>query len=142
MSGLSLQDCPLHDPTSIGDDWMFYGLPWHDEFYQLFDVCFEMHPWEELQKSHAKRPPDYKGRLNLLSQSQALFMQKLVPDVPEALVYPLGDIVGQLGIDYFNSSIAYAMAMAICNKPSEISIWGVDMTATEEYAVQRPTWSS
>jgi len=43
-----------------------------------------------------------------------------------------------LGIDYFNSSIAYAMAMAICDKPEEISIWGVDMTATEEYATQRP----
>jgi len=138
MSSVSLQDCPLHNPLEIDDDWLFYGLPWHEEFYQLFDVCFEMHPWEELKKSHARRPVEYKERLNWLSRSQKVYMQKAVGDVPGAEAYPLGDIVGQLGIDYFNSSIAYAMAMAICNKPSEISIWGVDMTATEEYAVQRP----
>lgn len=51
--------------------------------------------------------------------------------------YPLKDVLASFGIDFFNSTIDYAIALAITKKPKEIHIYGVNMTHTSEYEYQK-----
>lgn len=62
-----------------------------------------------------------------------------VPDsrLPKAIVYPYKEMIDKYGKYFFTSSLAWMMAMAIEQRPEKIGIWGVDMSAAEEYGYQR-----
>ena len=51
--------------------------------------------------------------------------------------YPIDKVVGIFGTDFFNSTIDYALALAITQKPKEIHIYGVLMSHTSEYEYQK-----
>jgi hypothetical protein len=42
--------------------------------------------------------------------------------------FPLGPLVGDLGCAYFNNTVAYAIAFALWNKVSHLTVFGVDFT--------------
>jgi hypothetical protein len=73
-----------------------------------------------------------------------VYMQKLWPDVPNGVVYPLEVIMSQFG-DYFTNSISYQIALAVLEGFKEIHIYGVDMAVSspkllhDEYSHQRPS---
>ena len=48
--------------------------------------------------------------------------------VPYAEEYPLPYLVGDLGCAYFNNTVAYAIAFALWNQVSHLTIFGVDFT--------------
>lgn len=50
------------------------------------------------------------------------------PDYPGTVAYPLQDVVRDLGTIYFNSTAAYAVALAIHQRAKEILCFGVDFT--------------
>jgi hypothetical protein len=112
---------PWNDP-----DWQKYGLPWDEGYWQRLDCGFEMHDSRLLASEHSRRKADYLDRLKELPR---LYMQAN---------YPFDDVAKTIGGYYFNSSIAYAMALAIHEGAEEIGVWGVDLVADEEYAYQRP----
>ena len=58
-------------------------------------------------------------------------------DIPNATAYPMEDVSAVVG-DYFNSSIAYMLGLAIVEKVDRIGIWGVDLNCDDEFAYQRP----
>ena len=157
LSQSTHEDAPWGD-----DDWELWGLPW-DSMWELIDVHFEMHPLELLKEPEAYRPPGYIDRLNSLS---TLYMQNGW-EIPNAMSYPLAEVINTLGVDYFNSSISYMLGLAIHRiksyryndkafiardtplYESKIGLWGVDManiTATHpddpsfktEFEYQRP----
>ena len=73
------------------------------------------------------------------------FHDGLEDDIKEAGIpsldkdsYPLDDVVKKFKSEYFTSSIAYMLALAIMKKPKEISLWGIDLEHGTEYAHQRP----
>lgn len=107
--------------------WEKWGLPWHEGYWRLMQRHFEMHDMRLLKSEHCKRPADYFDRLG---ECETLYMQEAYPEVPNAIRYPFEDG------GYYNSSIAYAMALAI-READEIALWGVDMAASEEYAYQK-----
>lgn len=88
-----------------------------------------------LLKSATCRKPGYLDRLRDLDVP--LFMQSAYQEIPNAMAYPYGEVSKITG-DYWNSSIAYMLAMAISENPDEIGIYGVDMKADDEYGYQRP----
>ncbi len=61
--------------------------------------------------------------------------EKYFPNVEK---YPFRQVAETIGEYYYNSSIAYAMALAIHEGAEEIGIYGVDMKADDEYGYQRP----
>ena len=145
-----------HEDAPWGDDeWEIWGLPW-DSMWELIDIHFEIHALE-LLKDSTILPPRYFDRLNSLS---TLYMQKEYSDVPNAMAYPLAEVINTLGVDYFNSSISYMLGLAIHRiksyryrdtplYESKIGLWGVDMDDIEaldpndpsyktEYKYQRP----
>ena len=65
-----------------------------------------------------------------------LYMQSKYFD--SATRYPFDEVATTIGRHYFNSSIAYAMALAIHEGAEEIAIYGVDMKGDDEYGYQKP----
>ncbi len=113
-------------------EWELWGLPWDDYGWPVFSRCFEMHDLRLLESEHSKRKPDYMERL---SHCQNLYMQDAY--FPFAKRYPFEEVAKTTGA-YWNSSIAYAMAMAIHEGADEIGLWGVDMKGDDEYGYQKP----
>ena len=134
-------DAPYDDPN-----WEVWGLPWDEDRWPYFDRLFEIHPLELLKKPEARRRPGYLDRLRSLTAP--LFMQSRYSEIPNAIPYPVERVISELGKDYFNSSIAYLMALAITEGADRIGIWGVDMADLEsspgdpsyisEFSYQRP----
>lgn len=119
-----------------GTEWEVWGLAWDSERYR-FDRAFEMHDMKTLTTS--KEPiyqnlPDYLDRISLCRR---IYMPEAYSDVPGAERYPYEAVAAVCG-DYWESSIAYMVSLAITEGAEEIGIYGVNMKADEEYAYQRP----
>lgn len=111
-------------------------MPWDEGYWVLYDRLFEMHDLR-LLKSATCRKPDYLERLKSLDVQ--LFMQEAYQEIPNSMAYPFDEVSKVTG-GVFNSSLAYMLAMAICERPAQIGIWGVDMEADDEYGYQRPNF--
>lgn len=116
----SCRDAPWGDPA-----WEKWGLPWHDGYWPKYDRLFEMHDKRLLESAHSKRPDGYMARL----AESLVFTQDN---------YPFAEVAETIGAAYWNSSIAYALALAIHEGAEEIAIFGVDMKGDDEYGYQKP----
>ncbi len=124
-----------HDAAPWDDKtWQKWGLPW-DGYWARMDRLFEMHDLRLIKGQHARYVPDYLDRLRACDVP--LYMQQAYDEIPNAKAFPFDEVGATTG-HYWNSSIAYLMAMAIHEGAEEISIYGVDMDKGEEYAYQRP----
>lgn len=125
-----------HDKAPWGDpDWQVWGLPWDVKGWPYMDRHFEMHDFRLLDSKHSKRSADYWQRLH---DCQRLYVQQETLTLPTAIEYPFEAVAQSIGQAYWNSSIAYALALAIHERADEIAIFGVDMSADDEYGYQRP----
>lgn len=109
-------------------DWETWGLPW-DGHAPQYDRLFEMHDpslWRGNEKHVAR----------LRELDMPIWMQEIQDDFP-SVAYPLWSVVSMTG-DYFGSSIAYMLALAIYEEADEIGLWGVDLHAEDGYDHQRP----
>jgi len=118
---------PWSDPA-----WEKWGLPWDSDWVRM-DRLFEMHDIRLLNSEHSKRKDGYLNRLR--DCEATLYMQK--DYFPCATAYPFDEVAKTTGA-YWNSSIAYAMALAIHEEADEIGVYGVDMKGDDEYCYQRP----
>lgn len=120
-----------HDLAPFGSpEWEVWGLPW-DGYWAQMDRHFEMHDMRLLTGPHSRRKPDYFDKLR---QCKTLYMQQAWEN---AQAYPFDQVAKTTGY-YWNSSIAYAMALAIHEQAEEIAVFGVDMTGNDEYGYQKP----
>jgi hypothetical protein len=55
-----------------------------------------------------------------------IYTSELDPNFPGGVLYPLQEVVNNLGFTYFNSTVAYAVAYAIHIKVKEIKLYGCD----------------
>jgi hypothetical protein len=122
--------------------WKIWGCsPGAYAVVERADAWFEMHRWE----------PPVIGRPDLqvpwfspeyclwLKQFQGdVYMAEQLPDVPRSIAYPWQEMVDKYGPYFMNSSLSWMFALAL-EQPGieEIGLWGVDMSATEEYGYQR-----
>ena len=130
-------DAPYEDP-----DWEVWGLPWDEERWPYCDRLFDIHPLECIRKATPSFYRDgYEDRLKELEYP--LYMQEDYVDIPNAIEYPLKEVSDLVG-DYYNSSVAYMLALAIYEEYDKIGLWGVDMIGrgemghADEYADERP----
>lgn len=125
-----------HDLAPWGDsDWEIWGLPWDDAGWAMMARHFEMHDLRLLESAHSRRKPGYFDRLK---ECPRLYMQEAYAGFPAAVAYPYEEVSKSICAPYWNSSIAYAMALAIHEGAEQIGIYGVDMALGEEYAYQKP----
>jgi len=106
----------------IPEDYELWGVSL-DPGWSSFDRLFEMHDISTLRPRNLKRLDDIWV---------PLYMQK--DDYPSAVKYPLKQVIA-LGKDYFQSSIAYMIGLAILEDYKEIGLFGI--SAEEDYGNQR-----
>ena len=112
-----------HDAAPWTDQsWQKWGMPWDWRWAEL-DRCFEVHQPEILFGEDY--PPDYRDRLE---NCAGLVLQR---------DYPIDAVIKTIGRDYFQSSVAYMLALAIHEGATEIGLWGVEMGDDTPYAHQR-----
>lgn len=111
-------------------DWEIWGLPWDEGYWLRMSRLFEMHDLRLLQSAASKRGPDYLERLQEIDVP--LYMQEQY--FPNVTPFPFDCTPRR----YYNSSIAYAIALAIHENAEEIAVYGVDMKGDDEYGYQKP----
>lgn len=108
------------------------------------DPMQHVHLWWEIHRYEPGQPwfsPEYCA---FLAKHPKVMVAQAVPQIPNGVPVPVEDLVDEFGPYFFTSSLAWMFAMAIkhievAGKPagSAIGLWGVDMSATEEYGFQR-----
>ncbi len=128
MSDSSRHRIPWNDP-----EWELWGLGVDSERYRFARV-FEMHNWADLI---AELGDDLAPYLEKLGCCSRVLMHDTLEAVPGSEVYPFERVAAVCG-GWWESSIGYALALAITEGAKEIAVYGVDMKANEEYAYQYP----
>lgn len=94
--------------------------------------------WFELHTLDRKFLPHNQPWVNVITKHPRVYIAYPDQRLPNGIVYPIAELVEKYGRDFFTSSLAYMLALAIEQKPEVIGMWGVDMSANEEYSQQRP----
>lgn len=121
-----------HDQAPFWKGTEMWGLPWDEGYWRQYSRLFEMHDIKLLTDVECRK----EGYLDRLRDCDTiLYMQEAY--FPSATAFPFEEVAKVTG-EYWNSSIAYMLALAITENYEKISIYGVDMRAEEEYFYQRP----
>lgn len=140
----SVRRAPYSDPS-----WTIWACsPGAIGFVSRCDRFFEIHGW---RPENPCREANYVNKLKTLTCP--IFMVHPVPELPTSVPYPKEEVLGYSygrTIDHdgnvrsahfdptdFSSSLSWMLAMAIMERPDEIGLWGVDMSAQEEWHGQR-----
>lgn len=66
-----------------------------------------------------------------------IYMVDRIPGIPNSVRFPIERVMhGHL--DYFTSSVAFMIALAIQEGFKEIGLWGIDLIVGDEYFYQKP----
>ncbi len=121
---------PFNDPS-----WQIWGCsPGNMNALPRVNLWFELHSnllWPE-HESYGKPYIEW-----LKGQSFPVYMQDQSL-VPNALIFPMIELVAEFGRDFVTSSFAWMMALAMKMGASEIALYGIDMASRDEYILQRP----
>lgn len=115
----------------VDSEWEKWGLAW-DGDWAGFDRVFEIH--DPASFCDDCYPKNYRERL---SHCPRLYLQRKMPEFPGSIEYPLADVVKTVGMDYFQSSVAYMIALAVHEGAEEIAIFGASMGDDTPYGYQR-----
>lgn len=119
---------PFNDP-----EWEIWGCSPANVDLPRCDVFFEIHAIDTTLQE-----PQYKAFVEWCRKHPKIYMQEKRPEYPGAIVYPKDEMFKKFGPYFWTSSLSYMLALAIDKKPEAIGLWGVDMSAEDEYAHQRP----
>lgn len=140
----SVNLAPYSDPS-----WTIFGCsPGVYAVAARVDAWFELHRWEPgvIGRAGTQVPwfsPEYVA---WMGKQPNVWMYDAVPEIPGSKRLPVEDLTAKYGTYFFTSSIAFMLACAIediledravTGDMGAISMYGVDMAASEEYGYQR-----
>ena len=128
-------------------DSEIYALPWDFEYACRASKLFEMHDRGLLELPESLRSADYFERLKEFTQP--IYMQEQYPDIPMSTPYPLDEVKESVfkgfprgawstQTDWYNSSPAYMIALAIHEGATSIGLYGIDVRDDSEFAYESP----
>ena len=124
----SVRLAPYGDPS-----WEIWGCsPGVYGVAPRIDAWFELHRFEPGQPWFSPEYCMWMSRLQV-----PVWMAEHRPEIPASQRLPQEELVKKYGPYFFSSSLAWMMAMAIEAGATKIGLWGVDMSANEEYESQR-----
>lgn len=118
---------PFGDPS-----WEIWACSPQNYDFPRVDAWFELHNLDR------KWRPDNVLYTEKLIQHPRVYIAKPDPRLPNGILFNPQRFLDRYGEDFFTSSLAWMLAFAIEQAPEAIGIWGVDMSATDEYDYQRP----
>jgi hypothetical protein len=121
---------PFNDPS-----WAIWGCsPGNQGVLPRVDAWFEIHGSNLLEPETRHYGEPYLAWLK--QQKFPIYMQDQSL-VPNAITYPMKEMVHEFGPYFFTSSFAWMMALAIHTGATEIALYGIDMASKGEYEKQR-----
>lgn len=107
------------------------------------EVWFETHRFAPAPPGPDRNAPGTKPWFSpeftaFLAAHPLVFMNEKHPSIPNSERLIFEELVAKYGPYHFTSTVAWMLAMAIELKPKTIGLWGIDMSAHEEHAYQRP----
>lgn len=148
-AGTSMEMAPFKDPA-----WAIWGCS--PGTYPICaknrsDVFFEVHRWLPTAPGLVGAPgtkPWFSPEFHefLRNHKGPVFMAEAQPLIPNSVRIPFEALTAKYGPYFWTSSISYMIAMAIdelapraqAGEQVAIGMWGVDMSAGEEWNYQRP----
>jgi len=103
------------------------------------DLVFHMDDIR-IQEVRAKAAPDSNiaAMVDWIKHSSVpVVTSRAHPDYPALVEFPLEDVLNNLGHDYFNSTAAYAVALAIHVGATQISVFGMDFTYANTHHAEK-----
>lgn len=96
--------------------------------------------WFDIHETAINRPKHIKNLINL---GCPVYVRDERPDIPNSIVYPLEEIKREFfrnvnRVQFFTSTIAYMIALAIHEGAEEISLFGINQALQTEYAHHLP----
>lgn len=119
---------PFNDP-----EWEIWACSPANCDLPRVDAFFEIHGMDTTLKE-----AQYADYVKWCQKHPRVYMQEQRSEFPGAVVYPFADMRARFGDYFWTSSLAYMLALAINEQPEVIGLWGVDMSAHDEYGHQRP----
>ena len=120
---------PYDDPT-----WSCWGLN------QLYRHIPRADRWIEIHANWNDHVVEGTDHHKWLSEAPIpIYMAERVESIPNSVKFPLDRIMRQGGHpDYFTSTVAFGIALAIEEGFKEIGLWGIDLIVGDEYFYQKP----
>lgn len=119
--------------------------PYEDETYEIWglnqvnrmipraDRWFDIHHnWDE----HVVEGTDHLGFLQAFPGP--IYMTQRIKTIPNSVRFPIEDCIAITGLDYFQSTIGFMMALAIRDGFKTIALYGIDLVCGEEWDYQKP----
>lgn len=143
--GRSAVDAPVADPS-----WELWGMNgFHRAASADFKLAFEEARWALWFDMHTLAYTREYGAKAKIGDAQEVWLQQphpfpilsveARPEWPSVEPYPIDDVIAKTGRDYFTSTIAYALALALTmDGVAEVGLWGIDLCHDTEYSDQRP----
>jgi len=105
------------------------------------DRWLQIHPRD--WSSQGQKPTGYwgrpKGHYTFLKKFKGpVYMSYPEPDIPNCVEYPFERFRKKFKREYFTGSFAYLVALAIDEKVDKIYLYGINLTAIDEWVHQRP----
>lgn len=138
---------PQYPPSDVIDDtWQIWGVsPGAFAVVPRADRWFELHRWEPGKPWFSPEYVEFLKRFR-----GPVYTGGVVPEIQNHVVFPLARVEERFTSYFLHSSLSPMLALAILeiedyraahpeHDPEEdiIGLWGVDMSATEEYGDQR-----
>jgi hypothetical protein len=127
--GSTHDDAPWQDET-----WERWGMPKGGNVPRCH-FLFEMHSRKVIKDIHG---PTYWPRLGELDAP--VYMQEAFGDIPTSIEYPLDEVIEYLGRDYFGSTIAYMIGLAIRQHRKRVGFWGIDLNEGYNHQRENLAW--
>ena len=140
------KDAPFDD-----DAWEIWGISRLYKFIPRHDRWYELHKLEEICRTWEQhdREAEQAARLDymkfLASTDKPVYVREPRDELPDAVEFPLNDILKMFSRGYFTNSISWLIAHAVYElieskeEGCEIGLWGIDMELSSEYGTQRPS---
>lgn len=123
----SMHLAPFDDPTweIVGLNQLYRKIPRADRWLEIH------HNWNE----HVVEGTDHEQWLR--EAPIPIYMVERVPRIPNSVRYPIERVMdGHL--DYFTSTVAFGLALAIQEGFTHIGLYGIDLIVGDEYFYQKP----
>ena len=127
---------PFNDP-----EWEIWSCSPGNMDLPRSDAFFEIHAIDTTLKEklyNVQHPGQTMTFVEYCKKHPRIYMQEKRPEYPGSVEYPKDEMFKKFGPYFWTSSLSYMLALAIHQKPDAIGLWGVDMSAGEEYVHQRP----
>jgi len=119
---------PYDDP-----DWEIWGLNQVNRFIPRADRWFDIHAdWN----THVVEGTDHLAFLQTFPGP--VYLTGRDPRIERSVRFPIEDCIDLTGIDYFQSTVGFMLALAIRDGFTTIGLYGIDLVCGEEWDYQKP----